>query len=70
MGKQAVQFDTTQYEFTHGHGPRGYGGANSWAFDFGKGPEWCPTAGTYSDAKRWAAGVARERGVRCVEVCT
>jgi hypothetical protein len=53
----AKTFDTTEYEFSHGHKPRGYG---SWAFarpgspaergETFDGIEW--RNGTYTDAKQ------------------
>lgn len=43
-----VRFDTTRFEFNHGHPPRGTG---SWAFDVGTGPEFVPTS-TFTEAKR------------------
>jgi hypothetical protein len=57
-----LKFDTGEYEFSHGHKPRGRG---SWAFDFGakRTPDglenlfW--TRGTYGEAKRQARAFAR-----------
>lgn len=62
-----VEFKTAQFVFAHGRKPSGFG---QWAFDFGKGPEMAPPMQNYGEAKKWAARVARERGVRAVTVCS
>lgn len=53
----ALEFITTDYEFSHNHTPRGRG---SWAFCEGRNPDctsnailWSPSM-TYSEAKAWA----------------
>ena len=49
-----VRFDTTQYEFSHGHKPRG---AGMWAFRnkyTNEPPIFTPHRYTYSEAKKWA----------------
>jgi hypothetical protein len=68
-----VEFNTTEYQFSHGKQPRGRG---SWAFFFGppSDPEnfnnvfWTPGNTTYSEAKRMAREEARQRGVSTVYV--
>lgn len=48
-----VEFDTTQYQFSHGRQPKGRG---SWAFFFDKKMQgeafWTPGNTSYSEAKR------------------
>lgn len=55
----AIEFNTREYEFSHGHKPRGRGG---WAFSFKRNPEMSEIFwinGTYSEAK----AVARKKAV-------
>ena len=59
-----MRADTTQYQFSHGKQPRGYG---RWAFEVG-GETFFFTA-HYSVAKKQAFEVARTRGERVVVVC-
>jgi hypothetical protein len=48
----AVEVNTTEYEFSHGKKPRGYG---YWAFQVGRNPEpFFAKGGTYSEAVREA----------------
>ena len=66
-----VEFDTREFEFSHGHTPRGRG---CWAFDYGEGEVFIKAADGlsslfYSDAKVIARRLAAERGVWCVKVC-
>jgi len=65
--RSAVEFSTSEFVFAHGRAPRGEG---YWAFDFGKGPEFAPGTRSYGDAKKWARGVAQDRGVSRVTVCS
>lgn len=54
-----VRFDDAQWRRANdGRAPRGIG---SWAFDFGRGPEWAPGAMTFGEAKKWARTYARDR---------
>lgn len=70
-----INFNTTQYEFSHGRKPRGYGG---WAFVVTEGspePVWAPGSMTFADAKRWVTAHVRSVApadfpVVHVEVCT
>jgi len=81
-----VSFDTTEYEFSHGHTPRGRGG---WAFRFltmdgavrneaevARSPHadpevfWAPSPLLFGEAKKWARAKARELGACDVEICT
>lgn len=72
-----VEVSTSQYEFAHGHRPRGVG---RWVFLLA-GCLWDPTrdsgqplghgpAQSYADAKRLAVAEARRRRVSRVEVAT
>ena len=82
----AVRFNTTEFQFSHGHGPRGRGG---WWFEFVRhgdrlaNPDhahlggdlafaWpCPGGSrTFSDAKGWARLHARLVGAEEVRVCS
>lgn len=53
-----VEFNDTQYRFSHGRTPRGRG---SWAFEINgiDGIQFSPSM-TYAEAKRWMIGQARE----------
>lgn len=54
-----IDFDDTQYIFTHGRAPRGYG---SWAFSLSRkcdNPIWAPQM-NYSDAKVWMRAWVRK----------
>jgi len=56
-----IDFDTRQYEFSHGAKPRGRG---SWAFEIREGDEeigWFQ--GTYSEAKKQAKAWAQEKAL-------
>lgn len=63
--------DTTEYEFSHGQKPRGYG---QWAFFFGftrQGSEhawFAPQACYFTEAKKQAQAEARRRGLDYVRV--
>jgi hypothetical protein len=47
-----IEFSTTEFSFSHGKEPRGYG---SWAFEIpGSMPVWFAPASTYADAKKVA----------------
>jgi hypothetical protein len=71
-----IEFCTRDYEFSHGHRPRGYG---SWAFTHSEQvndePIWAP-ASTYSEAKAWIRRHIRQiapaefRGLVIITVCT
>ena len=75
----AIEFDTHEYEFNHGHSPRGRGG---WGFRFiGIKPltfeeynqEGCRifwTQGTYTEAKKAARIEAKKAGCVWVKVCS
>lgn len=64
-----IRVETSQYEFTHGHAPRGRG---SWAFYFNlqEEPWWAPGSLLYSKARRLALAEAQRRGVYSVTVAT
>lgn len=65
-----VDFNTSEFEFTHGRAPRGDG---AWAFSFKRNPDvmseifWIN--GFYGEAKKVAAKKARAEGQREVFVC-
>ena len=50
------EFDTSKYEYSYGHSPKGYG---SWAFNI-EGYEVFAPSSTYSNAKKWAKTKAKE----------
>ena len=57
-----VNFDTTDFQFAHGHTPRGRG---SWAFSYTRRfalsqVMWAPSNMLYSDAKKWVAAKAQQ----------
>jgi hypothetical protein len=54
-----IQFHTREYQFEHGHAPRGFG---SWAFDFDNASArfWAHSM-TYADAKKAAHEEAKRR---------
>jgi hypothetical protein len=67
-----VEFNTRDYEFSHGRKPRGTG---TWAFFFGNRTErpiadawWAEGTVTYGEAKKQAAAEARRRNVSVVYV--
>jgi hypothetical protein len=80
VGKGArVEVSTSEYESTHGHKPRGVG---TWGFEIGRPmwnaeagrrdvvrPTWIPGDKSYSEARRAAERIARERDVDFVNVC-
>jgi hypothetical protein len=78
MTKQHIsfEFDTRNYEWTHGRAPKGYG---MWAFaareSHGKEVIWAPSS-TYGEAKNWIknhirnAAPADYRGYVVIEVLT
>lgn len=56
----AIDFDDTQYQFSHGRTPRGYG---TWAFSQTRkcdDPMWVPPM-HYRDAKVWIKAYVREK---------
>ena len=64
-----VEFNTTDFQFSHGRAPRGIGG---WAFSFVRNPQmdeifW--VNGTYGEAKEVARAKAKAEGKREVFVC-
>ena len=58
-----------EYEWVHGHKPRGEG---HWIFDLGRRGAWTTTShyGTFTEAKKQAMTVARQLGCDTVRVCT
>jgi hypothetical protein len=65
MRQTRVEFDASSardYEFTHGHRPRGTG---NWCFGLGRGGAWTQFwfNGSYTDGKR--AAVREARGLGC-----
>lgn len=48
MKNSQIEFNTSNYRWTYGHEPKGYG---VWAFSF-EGHEWFAPAGTYTQAKK------------------
>ncbi len=78
-----IEISTREFVFEHGREPKGRG---SWAFDFGRGPEWIASLmnaderarverahqnhPTFAEARKVALRIARERAVRRVEVCS
>lgn len=63
----AIEINTRTYEWTYGHKPRGRG---SWAFEIAGETVWIPGSKIYTEAKREALKIARERGAREIKVCT
>jgi hypothetical protein len=62
-----IEFSTEEYRFSHGRAPRGFGG---WAFEYDGGePEFITPSMTYTDAKKIARKIAKERQVTRVNVC-
>lgn len=65
----AIEFNTTDYQFSHGRSPRGLGG---WAFSYERNPEMAAifwVNGSYGEAKRVARDKARADGRSEVFVC-
>ena len=62
-----VEFNTRDYTWAHGKSPRGTG---SWAFRMNGETVFAPMMQTYAQAKAWAAGEAKRRNCRQVEVCS
>lgn len=62
-----VEVSTGEYEFSHGHKPRGRG---AWAFEIAGEVTFIPGIMTYGEAKREAVKIARERGVRRIKACS
>lgn len=55
-----TKFNTTEFQFSHGHTPRGRG---SWAFYFGTDEPWfAPGSMLYQEAKKMAKQEAKRRG--------
>jgi hypothetical protein len=70
--KYRVEFLTSDYEFAHGHGPRGRG---AWAFSSERNPDvtgptmfWAYGPYTYGEAKKLARAHFAARGVSSVWV--
>ena len=51
-----IEFNTTNYRWTYGHDPKGYG---VWAFKF-EGYEVFAPASTYAQAKKWCKAKIKE----------
>ena len=62
-----IEVSTTEYEFSHGHKPRGRG---AWAFEIAGAVTFIPGTLTYGEAKREAVRIARERGVNRINACS
>ena len=67
-----MEFNTREYEMSHGHTPRGRG---SWAFIYFSNkkvssPEFVPGSVTYGEAKKAARARAKEVGAYMVVVCS
>ena len=68
--KNTVEFDTHEYEFSHGHKPRGFG---AWAFVFvghSRDIVWAPAPLTFTDACKWARERAASLGCHLVRICS
>ena len=69
----AIEVFTEQFEFEHGHLPRGRG---NWGFHFCRGgamtreAEFAPGEMTFSEARRWAISQARATGCDAVSVAS
>jgi hypothetical protein len=64
-----IEFNTCDFEFSHGHKPRGIG---AWAFAFKRNPEmreifWIN--GSYGEAKKVARAKAKAEGQSEIVVC-
>jgi hypothetical protein len=72
---ERAELDTSAYQATYGHAPRGRG---CWLFYFDEGNDapaenaWCPSYGglTYADARKLALQHASEIGARFITVAT
>ena len=67
LGIGPATVSTAEYESSHGRKPSGRG---SWAFEIAGETVWIPGVKLYSDARREAVKLARERGVDRIKVCT
>ncbi len=70
ISKSHVRVESAEFEFSHGHSPRGTG---SWAFRFGSSraePTWIPGSLTFSAARKIAVAQAAGLGVDTLFVCT
>ena len=61
-----VEVYTTEYQFSHGHAPRGTG---CWAFEIKGEVVFIPGMKTYSQARREASQIAEGRGAYSMKVC-
>lgn len=61
-----IEFNTTEYQFSHGKTPSGRG---SWAFEIKGKIVFAPGETTYTDAKKFARAKAQEANVSRVKVC-
>jgi hypothetical protein len=61
-----IEVITTQYEFAHGHAPRGRG---FWAFELAGKVVFIPGSKLYAEAKREALALARAAAVSSINVC-
>lgn len=57
---------TTEYQFAHGHMPRGRG---NWLFRIGGGPHSFGCI-PYATAKRYAIAFAKANGLLAIKVCS
>lgn len=58
-----IEFNTTEFQFSHGHAPRGYG---NWAFQIAGETFW--HTGKYAEAKKFARAMAVTKKVSIVKV--
>ena len=67
LTKNQVRVSTSDFRFSHGKSPRGFGG---WVFEFNHAfVERAPT-GSFAEAKKWAINRAVQLGTTTVEVCS
>lgn len=61
-----IRFDTSEYRFSHGREPRGFG---VWIFQIGNSVDSTWLRGHYRQAKAAAKRLAHEIGATFVKVC-
>jgi hypothetical protein len=62
-----VEFNTTQFQFSHGKMPRGVG---QWAFEIKGQVVFAPGSQSFASAKKWATEQAKAAGTSFVKVCS
>ena len=65
LSEGTITVVTSKYKGVHGKEPNGNG---MWAFEIGGEEVFAPKAMNYGDAKKWALGQAKEKGVNVISV--